>query len=486
MRGIPCLLLLILVHGVAVPGHSAEAKRPRSIAVLPFRNLRPDEATDSIGQRAAETITTELTDLIEPPPVESALLKAVIEKEKLRRSDLSDTATAARIARLVGADRVVLGTYGVNGDDVNFTLCVVDARTGATIVTCSTTGSRDRIVDAFLELTSDLVRSFDQKAPTAAEPPQQPEPDVEFLVCKRTTLFDGRGYAWISRGFEVSDGYVIVGVHDHKGLFIKLDEKGAKQWERTYSYTRHDQLYGARQTRDGGYILVGSASGEKENDGLLVKTSAKGEEEWHRVFDGPCDALRGVEEIEGGYVVAGSTTGNELGYVAKTDSTGKKVAEAAFGTPKSLNEFSSIRRIEGGFLATGCTGSGGWSARHGWAVILDANLGKVRQKIYVSDGFVFLSDALPARGSGDQDGYVLAGMKMSGGYRALLMKVGATLGMEWDKDFGGGDNELNPSLYEEAPGRWVLLTGNGAVFNTWISKIVVAEQERKGDPSEAQ
>ncbi len=108
---------------------------------------------------------------------------------------------------------------------------------------------------------------------------------------KRTKLFDGRQYAWLHAAYKASDGYLIVGVDNHGGLFIKTGEMLSV---RRYSYSSHDELYCATETNDGGYILAGMASGDGENDGLLVKTSSDGREVWHRVFTGnatDCGAL---------------------------------------------------------------------------------------------------------------------------------------------------------------------------------------------------
>jgi len=252
---------------------------------------------------------------------------------------------------------------------------------------------------------------------TCAPATETSDPQADASTWKRTTLFDGKGYAWLHAAYQVSDGYVVVGGDDGKGLLIKLDGDGVKQWVRRYSYTLHDNLYGAKEARDGGYILAGMASGEGENEGLLVKTSPDGKEQWHRLFRGRCNRLYGVDETEGGYVLAGSTTGNALGYVFTTDAKGRVIADAAFGTGGFLNVFNSVRHIDGGFLVQGTTDAG--AGRRGWVVELDHALRPRREKVYEDDRPLHLSSSLPV----PTGGWLLAGMVYSDGYRARLMKV---------------------------------------------------------------
>ncbi len=293
----------------------------------------------------------------------------------------------------------------------------------------------------------------------------------------RIKLFNGKGYDWLHAAYKVSDGYVVVGVDDHKGLLIKTDNDGVTQWVQRYSYTAHDELYCAKEIEGGGYVLAGMASGDGENDGLFVKTNSDGREDGHRIFKGKCNRLWGIDETEGGYVLAGSTSKNEFGYVIKTDTNGKKISDATFGTPRSLDTFNSIRQIDNGYLVTGCTGAGTWGARYGWAVTLDFALNKRDQKVYEDRGPLFLTGSLPLANGG----YLLAGMVNANGYRACLLKVSKSLDKEWGVTFEGGNNELRPSLFADMRGNCTILSGNGRTGNTWISRIShVGTRENRG------
>jgi hypothetical protein len=118
----------------------------------------------------------------------------------------------------------------------------------------------------------------------------------------RKTVFDGKGYGRLSSGHKTSDGYLIAGVVDSKGVFIKVDHNGAKTLEKRYSFSSHDELHSARETNDGGYLILGLTS-NSEGCGLVLKLRADGEEVWHKVFK---ETLEGFLETENGYIMVGS------------------------------------------------------------------------------------------------------------------------------------------------------------------------------------
>jgi len=126
---------------------------------------------------------------------------------------------------------------------------------------------------------------------------------------QRIKFFDGNDYSWLDSAYKVSDGYMIVGTDNGKGLLIKTDDDGIKQWIKHYSYTTHEEFYCVKEINDG-YIIVGMTSGVSENNGLLVKIDSSGHEDWHKIFEGKCNRLYGIDKTNNGYILAGSTDGN--------------------------------------------------------------------------------------------------------------------------------------------------------------------------------
>ena len=65
------------------------------------------------------------------------------------------------------------------------------------------------------------------------------------------------------------------------------------------------------QTADGGYTLAGNTGsfGAGGLDGYLVKTDSNGNMEWNQTYGGSGHdtSISGVQTVDGGYVLAGST-----------------------------------------------------------------------------------------------------------------------------------------------------------------------------------
>ena len=103
----------------------------------------------------------------------------------------------------------------------------------------------------------------------------------------------------------------------------KLDNAGLMQWQKTYGGTGYDDATAIEQTSDGGYIIAGSSSsndvnvtgGHGSDDYWIVKINSVGLIEWQKTFGGSnYDNPFAVRQTsEGGYVIAGrskSTNGD--------------------------------------------------------------------------------------------------------------------------------------------------------------------------------
>ena len=131
-----------------VPAVAAIRLRP-SVAVLGFKNIsgRPDEAW--LSTAFVEMLSTELGsggEIRIVPEEEISRAKADLE---LREADSLSKETLARIRRILGSDRVVVGSYTALGNNagaqVRLDLRVQDAVNGETIALLSATGTEARL-----------------------------------------------------------------------------------------------------------------------------------------------------------------------------------------------------------------------------------------------------------------------------------------------------------------------------------------------------
>lgn len=110
-----------------------------------------------------------------------------------------------------------------------------------------------------------------------------------------------RDGGYILGGHTRSPSY---GVVNWDFLMIKVDSDGNEEWHRTFGQPRgydpryiHDEAYGVRQTKDGGYVMTGGTGDEHKYSEsgspagasdiwkvFLVKVNARGELEWQATY----------------------------------------------------------------------------------------------------------------------------------------------------------------------------------------------------------
>gem|GEM_PF-3563004 len=158
---------------------------------------------------------------------------------------------------------------------------------------------------------------------------------------------------------------------------IKVDASGEKSWEKVFGRDGdfHDYGVSVRETKDGGFIVLGDTSPFGEGRSvLLIKTDAFGDKVWESTFqDKDYVWSSGVEQSGDGYIFAGGEHDQEgsAAYVIKTDSEGDTLWEKTLC--KSIIEPSLVLlpARDGGCLIAGI--------KYGWD---DANHSKYN--IYIA------------------------------------------------------------------------------------------------------
>ncbi len=117
------LLAFLFLIAVSAAGYLVYLRRsthvlakPSSLAVLPFRNLKPDAETDFIGSSLADAITTQLsgaTALIVRP-------SAYVDNYRNQSMD------PRKVAQELNADALLTGTYLKEGDNLRITAQLID------------------------------------------------------------------------------------------------------------------------------------------------------------------------------------------------------------------------------------------------------------------------------------------------------------------------------------------------------------------------
>jgi hypothetical protein len=121
-------------------------------------------------------------------------------------------------------------------------------------------------------------------------------------------------------------GYILVGTsgskqkiapenHGSSDLWIvKLKENGVIDWEKSIGSPKNDQANSIQQSRDGGYIVGGEFPNEAgASDFWVVKLKDNGTVDWQRTFGGSgIDKAYSIQQTQdGGYIVAGESQSDD-------------------------------------------------------------------------------------------------------------------------------------------------------------------------------
>ncbi|NVO31787.1 gliding motility-associated C-terminal domain-containing protein [Hymenobacter lapidiphilus] len=228
----------------------------------------------------------------------------------------------------------------------------------------------------------------------------------------------------------------------HDFWVIKLDAAGNKQWDRALGGTEFDFLHDVRQTADGGYLVGGTStsgiSGDKTeasrggNDYWVVKLDARGATQWDRTYGGAGpDALYSLcQTLDGGYILAGQSGSGISGdktqaqrgggdyWILKVDAQGRKLWDRSFGGSGQDQPNSVWPCPDGGFLVAGQSDSGisgdkskaGFGLADYWLVKLNAAGTKDWDEVYGGSNLDFLQGARPT----PDGGFILGGTSYSG------------------------------------------------------------------------
>ena len=253
-----------------------------------------------------------------------------------------------------------------------------------------------------------------------------------------------------------------------------------------------------QQTTDGGYILAGYSrsgiSGDKTqtswgwDDYWIVKTDSLGIKQWDKRFGGTdVDYLYSSQQTtDGGYILGGnsysgiggdkteSNWGSSSTYdywIVKTDSLGIKQWDKRFGGTdydwlSSLQQTSDGGYILGGFSSSGISGDKtqpSWGGRDYWIVKTDSLGIKQWDKRFGGTDEDYLFSVKQT----SDGGYILGGYSYSGiggdktqsswGSNDYWIVKTDSLGIkQWDKRYGGINEDFLYSLQQTTDGGYIL------------------------------
>lgn len=214
---------------------------------------------------------------------------------------------------------------------------------------------------------------------------------------------------YIAVGWSNSNDGDVGGNHGNYDYWVvKLDNSGSIQWEKNLGGTSLDQALDVSQTSDGGYIVVGNSHSNNgdvggnngNSDFWVVKLDSTGTIVWEKNYGGSdSEMARSVQQTpDGGYIVAGYTTSNDIDvsgnhgaedfWVIKLSASGVLQWQKTLGGSGEDQAFNVGQTSDGKYLVTGYSNStdGDITSNHGmkdfWVVKLDTNGSILWQKTY--------------------------------------------------------------------------------------------------------
>ncbi len=319
------------------------------------------------------------------------------------------------------------------------------------------------------------------------------------------------GYILVGRS-ESNDGDVSKNNGGSDCWIVKLDAEGNLEWEKTYGGTSPDIASSVKQTTDGGYIVgarTSSSDGDVggNNGGTdywILKLDTEGNLEWENNYGGSGgEILHSIQQTtDGGYIVAGNSGSNDgdLGgnnggsdyWIVKLDLEGNIEWEQNYGGSEGDTSPSIAQTTDDGYIVAGTSRSnnGDVSGNNGeldyWVLKLDIAGNQVWGKNFggVDDDFA-RSIAQTTDG-----GYIAAGSSRSndgdvsgnnGGTDYWILKLDMAGNIEWEKNYGGSDDDYIRSIAQTTDGGYIVagesssidgdVSGNNGLLDFWVIKL---------------
>ena len=264
-------------------------------------------------------------------------------------------------------------------------------------------------------------------------------------------------------------GYIIVGYTRSFGngfqdvWLIKTNAHGIKQWSRTYGDIGPDGAYSVLQTTDGGYTIAGGksifyGSGNSQSNVWLINTDQQGDEQWTKGFGEVSSYDMGFsvqQTTDGGYITFGHSSGSM--WLCKIAADLAQEWIKTFGVNMAppgnygYGTYDGQQTTDGGYIMVG-----------DWLIKTDPQGDKEWIKENIKGNSVQQTT---------DGGYIITGLSDDG--NLSLIKTDSQGTEEWNKTFGGNSQDRGHSVQQTTDGGFIIVgrTGSyGVGGDVWLIK----------------
>jgi hypothetical protein len=207
-------------------------------------------------------------------------------------------------------------------------------------------------------------------------------------------------------------------------------------------------------------------------------------EEWNRTFGGfEDDGGHSVKQTrDGGYILTGVTYSYGAGgadlWLIKTDVNGYEEWNKTFGGQDFDHDGEVQLTVDGGYILSGTTSSYDEGKSDGWLIKLDVNGNEEWNRTYggPDDELGF------AINETNDGGYILAGIKgqhFNNNQDVWLVKIDGNGNEEWNRTFGGPGNDGPGPIYQTIDGGYIFV-GYTNAFGAGNSDAWLVKTDSKG------
>ncbi|MBK9525306.1 MAG: T9SS type A sorting domain-containing protein [Bacteroidetes bacterium] len=330
----------------------------------------------------------------------------------------------------------------------------------------------------------------------------------------------GTGIIELTNGDLILSGYTAShdgDISQHHGNFdawvIRTTSSGVLIWEKTFGGSLVDLCYAMIPTSDGGILIGGgtySSDGDLslshgDQDFWLLKLDVSGNIIWQQSLGGSgLDVCYAIDETSSNEIIAcgssNSNNGDVIGqhggsdfWVVKLSCNGTMLWNQCYGGSDQESALALTCTPNQEILITGYSKStdGDLHENFGyndiWAILIDDQNGDIQnQKVFGGTG----TDISFAAISTMDGGFILAGGSTSvdgnitgnhGMEDIWLAKLDQNLNLEWEKSYGGSNNERPSCLIQSTDGGYLFsaytysndgnVNGNHGSSDYWIVRL---------------
>jgi hypothetical protein len=251
---------------------------------------------------------------------------------------------------------------------------------------------------------------------------------------------------------------------------VKQQPRG-ETFVKTYGGEDVDRGYYVQQTTDGGYIITG----ETNRDVWLIKTNSTGNIIWDKNFGGISGNCV-QQTTDDGYIIIGTTGSIGAGqydiWLIKTDTTGNEEWNKTFGGLYNDRGYSCQQTTDDGYIITGVTESFGAGDEDAWLIKTDSTGSEEWNRTF---GGTEDDDGRYVQQTTD-GGYIVTGQTWSFSINfnaAWLIKTDNTGNIEWNRTFEYGNLLNEGNCVQQTTDGGYIITGETRKYpdqEVWLIK----------------